>query len=82
MSYNEAAHVNQSETPEGTEVTALRSARVYTGQGVAAVQQKVRLSPETLSHSWLRSAFSNSKLIASVLSHLVVHHDLCELLPA
>lgn len=57
MCYNEAAHVNQSETPAGTEVTALRSACVYTGQGVAAVQQKVRLSPETLSHSWLRPTF-------------------------
>lgn len=57
MCYNEAAHVNQSETPAGTEVTALRSARVYTGQGVAAVQQKMRLGPETLSHSWLRPTF-------------------------
>lgn len=60
MCYNEPVHVNQSETPEGTEVTELRSARVYTGQGVAAVQQKVCLGPETLSHSWLRTAFSKA----------------------
>lgn len=49
MCYNEAAHVNQSETPAGTEVTALRSARVYTGQGVAAVQQKVSRSWDIIS---------------------------------
>lgn len=75
MCYNEAAHVNQSKTPAGTEVTALRSARVYTGQGVAAVS---RNCVSGLRH-YLTVGYGRlfeSKLMASVLSHLVVHHNL------
>lgn len=40
MCYNKVVHLNQTKTPAGTEVTAVWSGCVYTGEGVAAVCRK------------------------------------------
>lgn len=75
MCCNKAVHVDQTKTPAGTEVTALWSARVYTGQEVAAVCRKC---VSGLRH-YLTVGFGRlfkHKGIASVLSYTVLHHDL------
>lgn len=72
MCYNKVAHLNQTKTPAGTEVTALWSGFVYTGEGVAAVCRKC---VSGFRH-YLRVGFGQPFKTAFELSCSVLHANL------